>query len=58
MNDRTKRIWLPGLMTLTLTVGLLWLLEVWVYHPRILRLSNVPLMFSLPWTLALPVIGA
>ena len=58
MNNRDKRIWLPGLMTLVLTLGLFWLLVALGFPPRIFRFHNPPLMFSLPWTLALPVIGA
>jgi hypothetical protein len=58
MNRRTKTIWLPGLVTLTLSMSLLWFLDWAGLHPRVVWINNPPLLFSLPWLLALPVLGA
>ena len=58
MNHRTKTIWLPGLVSLTLSMSLLWFLDWAGLHPRVVWINNPPLVFSLPWLLALPVLGA
>ncbi len=58
MNYRTKTIWLPGLLTLTLCTGLFWILLTLGGHVRFPWLNNPAMMFFLPWTLALPIIGA
>ena len=64
MNHRTKCLWLPGLVTMTLSMGLLRAIQLpWFQaggtQPRFLymdRLSYVTVYW--PWLLALPVIGA
>lgn len=60
MNPRTRKIWLPGLVTGTLSMALLWSLELLGFHMRIFWHSSNPpgLMFSLPWLLVLPFVGA
>jgi hypothetical protein len=59
MNRRTKTVWLPGLVGLTLSMSLFWFLDWAGLHPRIVWMEyNPPLLFSLPWLLALPVLGA
>lgn len=58
MNYRTKSVWLPGLLTLTLSMGLFWFLDRAGLHPRIVWMNNPPLLCSLPWLLALPAFGA
>lgn len=58
MNQRIWSVWLPGLVTGTLSMGLLWLLEAAGVQARVLWLNDVAMMFSLPWTLSLPIIGA
>ncbi len=58
MNHRTKTVWLPGLISFTLSMGLLWFLD-WVgLNPRIVWMNNPPLLFSLPWLLGLCALGA
>ena len=58
MNHRTKTVWLPGLISFTLSMGLLWFLD-WVgLHPRFIWMNNPPLLFSLPWLLGLCALGA
>jgi hypothetical protein len=58
MDYRSRSLWLPGLITLTLSSGLFWMLETHGVHMRIPWLNNPALMFSLPWTLSLPIVGA
>jgi hypothetical protein len=58
MNHRTKSVWLPGFVTGALAWGLYRLLELLGVHPRILAVTSPPLMFFLPWMLALPLLGA
>ncbi len=58
MNHRTRRIWIPGLLTLTLSMGLFGSLESLGLHMRILWLNRTALIFSLPWMLVLPFVGA
>lgn len=59
MNDRTKSLWLPGFATLTLSMSLLRLLIGAGLRPHIVWISSkVPLLFYVPWLLALPLMGA
>ena len=58
MHYRNRSLWLPGLITSTLFWGLLGILDTHGVHGRILWPVHPPLIISLPWTLALPVIGA
>jgi len=58
MNHRTKSVWLPGFLTAVLAWLLYSLLEALSLHPRLVGTAYPPLIFFLPWTLALPVIGA
>lgn len=58
MNQRTRSIWLPGLLTGALAWGLFWVLETTGMHPNVFWWGEAPMMFFLPWTLSLPFIGA
>src|SRR6266849_5179834 len=59
MTNRVKQFWLPGLLTFTLSMGLLELVQKFFPHPFILRLDHPPvLLFYLPWLLTLPLAGA
>ncbi len=58
MNHRSKSIWLPGWITLTLSMSLLALLDAVGLHPRIVWINNPPLIVSLPWLVVLPAVGA
>jgi len=59
MTNRVKQFWLPGLLTFTLSMGLLELVQKFFPQPFILRLDHPPvLLFYLPWLLTLPLAGA
>jgi hypothetical protein len=66
MTNRVKQFWLPSLLTLLLTMGLLMLIQVFGPHPWVVGLhdrngwSLIPpvSVVYLPWLLALPLIGA
>lgn len=59
MNYRAKSLWLPGLVTLTLSASLLRLF-IWAgLQPHIIWMDeHAFLWFHLPWLLVLPTIGA
>ncbi len=61
MNQRTRTVWLPGLITLTLAMGILLALNWAGLRPRIVWLDTrtpQPLVFYLPWLVILPAVGA
>lgn len=57
MNDRTKHLWLPGLVSLTLAMILLAPLIAISMQPRFLGRSPLE-MVLLPWLAVLPLCGA
>jgi len=60
MNDRVKQLWLPGLLTFALSMGLQELVQKFGPKPLILSLDKgTPiLMFYIGWLLMLPLAGA
>src|SRR6267378_3889262 len=60
MNDRVRQLWLPGLLTFALSMGLLELVEKFGPRPIVLDLDKgTPvLMFYTSWLLTLPLAGA
>lgn len=59
MNHRTKSVWIPGLVTLTVASGFLAMLQVWGVRPHIVwTRSGLALMFYIPWLVAQPAFGA
>ena len=59
MNQRTRRIWLPGFVTLTVSMGLLRVLigaglQPLTFFPQ----WHHPLQFYTSWLIALPIFGA
>jgi len=60
VNDRVRQLWLPGLLTFVLSMGLLELVEKFGPRPIILDLDKgTPvLMFYTSWLLTLPLAGA
>jgi hypothetical protein len=59
MNNRVRQLWLPGLMTFILSMGLLALTQVFGPKPWILSWGHPPVaVVFIPWLLALPLIGA
>jgi hypothetical protein len=59
MNQRTKAVWIPGLISLTVASGVLALLQVWGVRPYIVwTRSGLALLFYIPWLIAQPAFGA
>jgi hypothetical protein len=60
MNDRVRQLWLPGLLTFALSMGLLELVQKFGPRPIVLDLDKgTPvLMFYTSWLLTLPLAGA
>ena len=59
MNDRTRSFWLPGMLTLILTMGFLLVLQFSSFQPRAVTWENrVLVLFYFPWLVSLPVFGA
>jgi hypothetical protein len=58
MNHRTKAVWIPGLISLSVASGLLAVLQLWNVRPHIVWMrSGLALMFYLPWLFVLPAFG-
>ncbi|HUJ31992.1 MAG TPA: hypothetical protein VLY23_11980 [Candidatus Acidoferrum sp.] len=59
MNQRTKAVWIPGLISLTVASAVLALLQVWGVRPQIVWMrSGMGLLFYIPWLVAQPAFGA
>lgn len=60
MNFRTRTFWLPGVLTLTLSMGFLLILQFSGFQPRSVSWGNSGplLLFYIPWLVSLPVFGA
>src|ERR1700737_2830134 len=59
MANRVKQLWVPGLVTFALSMGLLALAEIYGPKPWILSWGSPPVMVvHIPWLLGLPVVGA
>jgi hypothetical protein len=64
MTNRVKQFWIPALVTMLLTMGLLMLIQIFGPNPWTVSRKNgwtlvAPVaVIYLPWLLSLPVIGA
>ncbi len=59
MTNRVKQFWLPGLLTFTISMVLLELVQKFFPQPFIIHLDHPPvLLFYVPWLLTLPLAGA
>jgi hypothetical protein len=59
MTDRITQLWLPGLLTFTLSMILLALTEIFGPKPWTTWGHNHPVaLFYIPWLLSLPFVGA
>ena len=59
MSNRVTQLWLPGLLTFALSMGLLALTQIYGPKPWILSWGHPPIaLFYIPWLLALPFVGA
>jgi hypothetical protein len=59
LNQRTRSLWLPAIVNLTLMGALLFTLDrLNLEEPGIATAGNIAKAFRAPWMLALPVLGA
>lgn len=59
MNYRSKVLWLPAFCTFALSMGLLALLQIAGFQPRIYWLDRrLFIPFYVPWLVVLPLVGA
>lgn len=64
MTNRVKQFWLPSLVTMLLTMGLLALIQIFGPNPWVIARKSAWSLIApvavvyLPWLLSLPVIGA
>jgi hypothetical protein len=58
VNDRTKNLWLPGMITLLGASLLLMALQRTGFRPRLVWMGDVAMLFYWPWLAGLPVFGA
>ncbi len=59
MNQRTKTVWLPGMLALALSAGLMWVIIRVGVEPRIIWRTpdQAFLVLYIPWFAVLPVVG-
>jgi len=58
MNNRTKSLWLPGMVNLIAAPGLLMILQKLGVQPRVVWIGNMAMVFYFPWLITLPIFGA
>ena len=58
MNDRTKSLWWPATVNLTIAGTLLIILELVGVKPYMVQVSGIAMAFPLPWFLVLPLAAA
>jgi len=59
MNQRTKAVWIPGLISLAAASGVLAMLQVWGVRPHVVWThSGLAFLFYIPWLVAQPAFGA
>jgi hypothetical protein len=59
MTERLRQLWIPGLLTLTLTILCDFALHKLGFHPRSVPWSHThTFLFYVPWLLSLPLLGA
>jgi len=59
MSNRVTQLWLPGLVTLVLSMGLLALAQIYGPKPWIFSWGHPPIaLFYIPWLFTLPLVGA
>jgi len=58
MNNRTKSLWLPGMVNLIVAPGVLMILQKLGVQPRVVWVGKMAMVFYLPWLITLPLFGA
>ena len=58
MSHRTKRLWLPGMITLLGVSVSLMALQMLGYRPNLIWKGRIAVMFYWPWLATLPLFGS
>jgi hypothetical protein len=58
MQKRMHQLWIPGFLTLTLSMTFLMVLQKLGFRPRIVWSGSIAILFYVPWLLSLPFFGA
>lgn len=58
MKKRTQQLWIPGFLTLTLSMVFLTVLQKLGFQPRIAWSGATAVLLYVPWLLSLPFFGA
>jgi hypothetical protein len=58
MRKRVHQLWIPGFLTLTLSMIFLSMLQKLGFQPRIVGSGANPILFYAPWLASLPFFGA
>jgi hypothetical protein len=58
MHNRMHQLWIPGFLTLTLSMVFLMMLQKFGFRPRIVWSGSIAILLYLPWLLSLPFFGA
>lgn len=58
MQERMHQLWIPGFLTLTLSMIFLIALEKHGFHPRLVGSGPNTILFYAPWLTSLPFLGA
>lgn len=57
MKERIQQLWIPGFVTLILSMILIALLRVQGFSPRIVGQGRAAVLLYVPWLLSLPALG-
>lgn len=58
MKKRVQQLWIPGFLTLTLSMLFLAALQKYGFQPRIVWSGSNAVLLYVPWLLSLPLFGA
>src|SRR6266849_216015 len=58
MQKRLHQLWIPGFLTLTLSMVFLVMLQKLGFHARMVSWRDSDILFYVPWLLSLPFFGA
>jgi hypothetical protein len=58
MQKRMRQLWIPGFLTLTLSMAFLAILQKFGFRPRIIWSGSIAILVYLPWLASLPFFGA
>ena len=58
MQKRAQQLWIPGLLTLILSMVFLATLQELGFHARMVSWRDSDILFYVPWLVSLPFFGA